>query len=241
MTIGYTAVRPHSTYCYSRRIRASSVRCRLHRLRLDRHKEYPDSGMMGPLEDIRTVAEMALDVTKPDWVDIGCSEDFGDLEWMADRISALLLIRILAIVFKNSISNHQELDSIPPNIFGDGVYSTSHICRIILSTPQVVTWPSPITTPILYQLRMFVVTILKGYRHVCYHRAEHAYHVLVSANKLLDLILDSKGTLVSNSDSIQRTYGLRQDTLAQFTLLFSALIHDVDHGGVSNRQLITEG
>ena len=188
---------------------------------------------MNPFEDIRTVAEMALELTRPDWVDIG-SEEVGDLDWMADRITALLLIRILAIVFATQETNVQQQQ---PTM--GGTYSTYNICQFILSTPpQIVTWPLPITNSVLQQLRLFVVTILKGYRYVCYHRAEHAYHVLLSANKLLDLIMDPKGISTS---SIQRTYGLRQDTLAQFALLFSALIHDVDHSGVSNRQLITEG
>lgn len=37
------------------------------------------------------------------------------------------------------------------------------------------------------------------------------------------------------------TYGITSDPLAQFGIIFSALIHDVDHWGVSNAQLIKEG
>lgn len=36
------------------------------------------------------------------------------------------------------------------------------------------------------------------------------------------------------------TFGLKSDPLSQFAYLFSALVHDVDHKGISNRQLVLE-
>jgi hypothetical protein len=36
------------------------------------------------------------------------------------------------------------------------------------------------------------------------------------------------------------TYGITSDPLTQFAVVFSALIHDVDHQGVSNAQLVKE-
>ena len=38
----------------------------------------------------------------------------------------------------------------------------------------------------------------------------------------------------------QSTYGLSSDPLAQFAVVFAALVHDVDHPGVSNEQLQSE-
>ncbi len=37
------------------------------------------------------------------------------------------------------------------------------------------------------------------------------------------------------------TYGITSDPLTQFAVVFAALIHDVDHTGVPNTQLIREG
>ena len=38
----------------------------------------------------------------------------------------------------------------------------------------------------------------------------------------------------------QYTYGITSDPLTQFAIVFSALIHDVDHTGVPNGQLVKE-
>jgi 3'5'-cyclic nucleotide phosphodiesterase len=45
-------------------------------------------------------------------------------------------------------------------------------------------------------------------------------------------------TLVSNLHS--STYGITSDPLTQFAIVFAALVHDVDHRGVSNGQLVSE-
>lgn len=37
------------------------------------------------------------------------------------------------------------------------------------------------------------------------------------------------------------THGITSDPLTQFACAFSALIHDADHVGVSNAQLVLEG
>jgi hypothetical protein len=43
------------------------------------------------------------------------------------------------------------------------------------------------------------------------------------------------------SDLHDHTHGITSDPLTQFACLFAALIHDVDHPGVSNAQLVKEG
>jgi hypothetical protein len=37
------------------------------------------------------------------------------------------------------------------------------------------------------------------------------------------------------------TYGITSDPLTQFACVFSALVHDADHSGVPNAQLVKEG
>ena len=65
----------------------------------------------------------------------------------------------------------------------------------------------------------------------------------MSVVKLLTRIvtphLDSNGE--EDAEALHRqTYGIATDPLTQFTMVLSALVHDVDHPGVSNMQLVKE-
>ncbi|CAB9526092.1 Receptor-type guanylate cyclase gcy [Seminavis robusta] len=102
------------------------------------------------------------------------------------------------------------------------------------------------------QVKQFVTKICSCYRPNPFHNFEHASHVAMSAVKLLSRIQrcdvdifeqEGEGTV----DSMKRasmhdhTYGITSDPLTQFACVLSALIHDVDHPGVPNSQLVKEG
>jgi hypothetical protein len=79
----------------------------------------------------------------------------------------------------------------------------------------------------------------------------------MSVNKLLQRVVspnsaalrgkdkDHASGKLSSSDFAanmhEYTSGITSDPLTQFAVIFSALIHDVDHWGVSNNELIKEG
>jgi 3'5'-cyclic nucleotide phosphodiesterase/Adenylate and Guanylate cyclase catalytic domain len=112
------------------------------------------------------------------------------------------------------------------------------------------------------QLRKFVSTIASMYRDGNrFHCFEHASHVTQSVTKLLSRVvtLDSTVDFASaaadhlphttpkNAAESSRllllhkyTFGITSDPITQFAVVFSALIHDVDHPGVSNAQLVKE-
>lgn len=76
--------------------------------------------------------------------------------------------------------------------------------------------------------------------NAAFHNFPHANHVTMSVVKLLSRIVapdveDMKGTLHDH------TYGITSDPLTRFAVVLSALIHDVDHMGVPNAQLVKEG
>jgi 3'5'-cyclic nucleotide phosphodiesterase len=174
-------------------------------------------------------AAMALAITSQDWTALGLEEDqdpavapSSDLEVTCERIVALLVIRLVAIHAPKG--HYQDL-------------STTTLCRTALMAghPQ---WPDPINETVLQELHKYVHKILSQYRNVPYHNVEHCYHVTISANKLLDLALNSE--IQALSQTKPRMFGLRQDALMHFLLLFAALIHDVEHQGIPNRQLAIE-
>jgi 3'5'-cyclic nucleotide phosphodiesterase/Adenylate and Guanylate cyclase catalytic domain len=101
---------------------------------------------------------------------------------------------------------------------------------------------------VMSQLRQYVQIIAAMYQNNPFHNFEHASHVTMSVSKLLNRIvapssLDEK--TLKDEDNVHNTlhdhtYGITSDPLTQFACLFSALIHDVDHCGVPNTQLVKE-
>lgn len=97
------------------------------------------------------------------------------------------------------------------------------------------------------QLRLYVSSIAAMHRGNHFHNFEHASHVMMSVSKLLsrivapDEVLHGAGMKAGLEAHLHdHTYGITSDPLTQFSVVLAALIHDVDHSGVSNFQLIKE-
>jgi hypothetical protein len=94
---------------------------------------------------------------------------------------------------------------------------------------------------IRYQMKEFVASIASMYRDVPFHNFEHASHVTMSANKLIKrIVTPAEDASKYESDLHFSTFGISSDPLTQFAVVFSALIHDVDHTGLPNSQLVKE-
>jgi hypothetical protein len=104
--------------------------------------------------------------------------------------------------------------------------------------------PDSVDLPVavVSQLNDLVTTIALLYHDNSFHNYEHACHVTMSANKLLQRIVVpvSQGTKEHRKEAHDYTYGLTSDPLTQFAIVFSAIVHDLDHHGVSNQQLVKE-
>ncbi|GKY94412.1 hypothetical protein MPSEU_000407100 [Mayamaea pseudoterrestris] len=111
--------------------------------------------------------------------------------------------------------------------FPETNWSTTNICTVFLQ--EQCDWP--ISETVVRQVEQFVRSILIKYDpKVPYHNASHATHVTISTNKLLDMLW------VHRCNS----FGLRQNALSLLALVFAAIIHDVEHRGLPNRQLALE-
>lgn len=97
---------------------------------------------------------------------------------------------------------------------------------------------------VIGQLHQFVTGIADMYQSNPFHCFEHACHVTMSVIKLMKRIvapaleLDGERSIASKLHD--HTYGIATDPMIQLACAFSALIHDVDHQGVSNAQLAKE-
>ena len=95
-------------------------------------------------------------------------------------------------------------------------------------------------------VRDYVTCLAKMYRSSNpFHNFEHASHVTMSVGKLLSRIVAPSDMDYTNKEQARsklhdHTYGITSDPLTQFACILSSLIHDVDHQGVSNFQLIKE-
>eukprot|EP00980_Cylindrotheca_fusiformis_P002909 scaffold675_cov103-Cylindrotheca_fusiformis.AAC.20 len=98
------------------------------------------------------------------------------------------------------------------------------------------------------QLRNYLFNVASMYRDNPFHNFEHASHVTASVKKLLTRIVkvDDENGLRTPTDDIDlvdmagHSYGITSDPLTQFSVVFSAIIHDMDHPGVPNAQLVKE-
>ena len=86
------------------------------------------------------------------------------------------------------------------------------------------------------QLKEFVSTIACMYRNNSFHNFEHASHVLMNSLKMLNRVISADQLLLRTD----YTRAISSDPLTQFAIVFAALIHDVDHTGVTNAQLVKE-
>jgi hypothetical protein len=99
---------------------------------------------------------------------------------------------------------------------------------------------------VLLQLREYVSIVASTYHDNHFHNFEHACHVSMVTNEFITGIVSpgiaaevaQKGDLASKLHDY--THGINSDPLTVLAIVFSALIHDADHRGVSNAQLIVE-
>jgi 3'5'-cyclic nucleotide phosphodiesterase len=164
---------------------------------------------------------LALALSLQEWSQLGLGNDPAtraveiDHKAVVERAAALLTMRVIALI-------------VPLGTFAN--LSTTCMCRQILTKPKY--WPARITDSILELIHEYCLRILTGYKEVPYHNFQHAYHVILSCNKLLDMLLQSQDESKGGKNGKKVTpitYGLRHDPLSLMALLFAAIVHDVEH------------
>ena len=100
---------------------------------------------------------------------------------------------------------------------------------------------------VITQLRNYVTSIAGLYRLNTFHNFEHATHVTQAIQKFLHRIENDneKDVVVDSESAIQRLHrtelaNIISDPLTSFAIVFSGLVHDVDHPGMTNEQIIKE-
>jgi len=121
--------------------------------------------------------------------------------------------------------------------------------RSEFTSPKGLTEKVRFSDNVVDQLFSFLHAVASMYRDNPFHNFEHASHVTMSVVKLLGRIVTPEEVIAGSDgedeDTIARnmhehTYGITSSPLTQFAVIFSALIHDVDHTGVPNSILVQE-
>jgi class 3 adenylate cyclase len=168
------------------------------------------------------------------------------IEWQVD-----LLQRLISQIIAGRQGKAREEFSRPEVIKRDGTVleEISESIELPKFDPRaakaVATKNSEVKVPaqVVSELREFVKNVAQRYRDNPFHSFAHAVHVTMSANKLLSRIVKPElvnyhrdSVFAIASDMHDYTYGITSDPLTHFAIMFSTLIHDVDHTGVSNPQ-----
>jgi 3'5'-cyclic nucleotide phosphodiesterase len=97
---------------------------------------------------------------------------------------------------------------------------------------------TPLSCTVMKQLRELMASIAQLYRDNPFHNFEHCSHVVMSARKMLNRIADHEKEIQHQTSSTKSfTFGVTSSPLCQFGIVFAALIHDLDHSGMSNARL----
>lgn len=136
-------------------------------------------------------------------------------------------------------------------------YSTPSVATILSNLQNGSTKSTLINSLAHEELIEYVTKICSLYNDVRYHAFNHAAHVTMSMNKLVSMVIQEENetgygctfyarqehaeTTQEVRNRFTSTLGIGNDPLTLFALIFSALIHDVGHVGISNRQLSSEG
>jgi 3'5'-cyclic nucleotide phosphodiesterase len=113
--------------------------------------------------------------------------------------------------------------------------------RMQCSTSDQAVSAAEVSDMAIAQLRELITCIARSYRNNPFHNFDHCSHVVLSTKKLLNRIKErEKEVQHETKNTTSLTFGITSDPLAQFGILFAALIHDMDHPGVSNAQLTKE-
>jgi hypothetical protein len=111
------------------------------------------------------------------------------------------------------------------------------------SVSKAVVDPSAIqlNSIVISQLRDFVQCIAQTYHANSFHNFDHATHVMLSVVKLLKCIVAPTQNEDNTDEAMHDyTFGITSDPLTQFSVVLSALVHDIDHSGVPNSRLSQE-
>jgi 3'5'-cyclic nucleotide phosphodiesterase len=154
--------------------------------------------------------------------------------WIVDLL-ARCLNDLAGHRMANPYSNCTSRNVVYPE-YGNPINEISEVLSVQQGWTKPTQVPSSVALgcSVVQQLDDFVTAVVGLHRGNPFHNLNHCGHVVLSTKKLLDSVSNA----YAQDTRSQATVSL--DPLTQLAVLFSALVHDVDHYGISNAQLVVE-
>jgi len=150
----------------------------------------------------------------------------SEVTWWHVKFLAKYLVRILQARQEKQEIDEESLKSAETiAIFGDALPSDCiNFDKSMVPVAVELESYTVLDSDVAEQLKDFVQQIFDAYDpHALFHNIQHASHVVMSLNLLLESAKESQ-----------------LDPLTEFALVLSAFVNDVDHPGVINEQLVAE-
>ena len=188
-----------------------------------------------------------------------------DFQSLVDQNTAILLRYLRAIYAKRLVSKKKQIldvtsswernDEMGRSIIEEAresIQATSFDFSASMDgvDPSLV----QISQEVQSKLRNYVASIGAAHRRENhFHNFQYASHTVLVLDQMIKTMTSSSNILQSGFDGAprskgeiareldSRTFSISSEPIIQFAILLSALIHDVDHMGVSNQQLVKNG
>ena len=198
------------------------------------------------------------------WEDSSSLDDVSekDFQTLVDQNTAILLRYLRAISAKRLASKQKQRRNITSSWDSDieiggsnieeareTIQASSFDYRVSMN--QVDPSLIEISQEVQSQLRSYVASVGTAYRRENpFHNFQNASLTVLIMDQMIMKITSSSNILRTGFDGTPRskgeiameldarTFSIDSDPIIQFAMIFSALIHDVDHMGVSNQQLV---
>jgi len=164
------------------------------------------------------------------------------IDWMVDLMREQV-VKLLAQ------RGDQELSAYEPNLeHKKGLISLDEVAEVIhlprlrsSNSNQDLSKSHDLVAEVQLQLRQYIAIIASTYHQNPFHNFEHACHVTMAVSKFIKHIMATTMEEAQNikkcSTTYNYTYGIHSDPLTVLAIIFSELVHDSNHRGVSNVQL----
>jgi len=155
----------------------------------------------------------------------------GLISWNTDTLCRLLqrVVGLRGFVRNAGVQSPSSVPTTDKSI----LFQRSEEINFVPAEPQGSSRMLDMGDAVKSQIKEFVTEVSSMHSDLPFHNFDKTTHIALSLNTMLNRAQKSYNSTVKEDF-------FASDPLAEFACLFAILIHNIDHPGVSNRQLVSE-